>query len=144
LRTYIPKQDEIRRSWVVVDAAGQRLGRLATRVAVMLRGKHRPIYTPHLDTGDFVIVLNADKISFTGGKLDKKTYFSHSTYPGGSRIISLRQAMEKRPEWVIRRAVWGMLPHNKLGRKLIKKLKVYAGSDHPHIAQQPKRLDLPT
>jgi len=142
LKTYIPKLKEINKAWWVVDAEGQRLGRLASRVATILRGKHRPIYTPHLDTGDFVIVVNAGKVSFTGRKLDQKTYFSHSTYPGGSRIISLRQAMDNRPEWVVRKAVWGMLPHNRLGRKLVKKLKVYPGSQHPHAAQQPKKLDL--
>ena len=144
MKTYIPRRDDINRKWWVVDADGQRLGRMASHVASVLRGKHRPIYTPHLDTGDFVIVVNARKVAITGNKIDQKSYFSHSTYPGGSRFLPLRQALEKKPEWVIRKAVWGMLPHNRLGRKLIKKLKVYAGSEHPHEAQQPEMLELKT
>jgi len=143
LRTYIPKPEDIEHKWWVVDAEGQRLGRLATRIATILRGKHRPIYTPHLDTGDFVIVINADKISVTGNKLDQKTYFRHSMYPGGSTFTLLRQAMETKPEWVVHQAIWGMLPHNRLGHKLIKKLKVYSGDSHPHKAQQPAELKLP-
>ena len=142
MRTYIPKQKDIKHEWLVVDAEGQRLGRLATRVATVLRGKHRPIFTPHLDTGDFVIVINAEKIGLTGNKLNQKTYFRHSMYPGGSTFTLLRDAMENKPEWVVRQAVWGMLPHNRLGRKLIKKLKVYSGSEHPHQAQQPTKLEL--
>ncbi len=142
LRTYIPKANDIDRKWWVADAEGQRLGRLATRIATILRGKHRPIYTPHLDTGDFVIIVNADKIVVTGRKLDQKTYFSHSTYPGGSRFRSMRQVMNSKPELVVRKAVWGMLPHNRLGRKLIRKLKIYSGPDHPHEAQQPVKLEL--
>lgn len=142
MRTYIPKEDDIDRKWWVVDADGHRLGRLATRVATILRGKHRPIFTPHLDTGDFVVVVNADKISVTGRKLEQKTYFTHSGYPGGSKIISLSQAMKTKPEWVVKKAIWGMLPHNRLGRRLIKKLKVYSGPEHPHQAQQPDKLDM--
>jgi len=137
LKTYIPRKQDIQRQWWMLDADGQRLGRLATRVATLLRGKHRPIYTPHLDTGDFVVVVNAEKVGFSGRKMDQKSYFSHSSYPGGSRFVSLRQALSLKPEWVVRRAVWGMLPHNKLGRRLIRKLKVYRGPVHPHQAQRP-------
>lgn len=140
MKTYIPKAQDIKREWVLIDADGQRLGRLATKVATLLRGKHRPIFTPFLDTGDFVIVVNAEKISLSGQKIEQKTYFRHSTYPGGSRITTMKQAMEKKPEWVVRHAIWGMLPHNKLGRKLIRKLKVYRGSEHPHTAQKPSPL----
>jgi len=142
LKTFIPKGKDIHSKWWVVDADGLRLGRMATRVATLLRGKHRPIYTPHLDMGDFVIVVNARKVALTGAKLDKKSYFSHSTYPGGSHFLAMRLAMEKKPEWVVRKTIWGMLPHNRLGRKLIKKLKVYAGPDHPHTAQQPEVLNI--
>jgi len=138
LRTFIPRQKDIHRQWWLLDAEGQRLGRLATSIAILLRGKHRPIYTPHLDTGDFVVVVNAEKVVVTGRKLDQKSYFSHSTYPGGSRIVSLRQALTRKPEWVMRRAIWGMLPHNRLGRRLIRKLKVYSGPTHPHQAQRPE------
>lgn len=138
MKTYIPKSQDIERNWVLIDAKGKRLGRLATQVATLLRGKHRPYFTPHLDTGDFVVVVNAEKIELTGRKLEQKMYFSHSGFPGGSRIISASYAMKNKPGWVIRKAVWGMLPHNRLGRKLIKKLKVYSGPDHPHQAQQPE------
>lgn len=142
MKTYIPKKGEIERKWVLVDASDQRLGRLASEVARLLRGKHRPIYTPFLDTGDFVVIINADKIALTGNKIDQKTYFRHSTYPGGGKFTSMRKAMDIKPEWVVRKAVWGMLPHNTLGRRLIKKLKVYGGPDHPHQAQQPSPLNL--
>ncbi|MDP8240816.1 MAG: 50S ribosomal protein L13 [Candidatus Hatepunaea meridiana] len=142
LRTYIPKANDINRKWWVIDAEGKRLGRLATRVATLLRGKHRPIYTPHLDTGDFVIVLNAERIALTGKKTEQKTYFSHSGYPGGSTILPLHRAMEQKPEWVVKKAIWGMLPHNRLGRKLIRKLKVYRGSEHPHTAQKPEIFEI--
>jgi len=141
LRTFIPRQKDIHRQWWLLDAEGQRLGRLATSIAILLRGKHRPIYTPHLDTGDFVVVVNAEKVVVTGRKLDQKSYFSHSTYPGGSKIVSLRQALTRKPEWVVRRAIWGMLPHNRLGRRLIRKLKVYSGPTHPHQAQRPVRWE---
>jgi len=142
LRTFIPKPNDIKRKWWIVDADGQRLGRLATRIATILRGKHRPIYTPHLDTGDFVVIINADKIALTGNKLEQKNYFRPSSYPGGSKTIPMKRVMGTKPEWVVRKAIWGMLPHNRLGRKLIKKLKVYAGSEHPHSAQQPDVLNL--
>lgn len=141
-KTYVIKQDEIQRDWVLVDAADQNLGRLATRIAALLRGKHKPTFTPSLDMGDFVVVVNAEKITVTGGKLEEKEYFDYSGYPGGLRVTSLRDQLAKHPDRVIRHAVKGMLPHNRLGRALLKKLKIYAGGDHPHQAQQPKEMKL--
>jgi len=126
----------------VVDATGQTLGRLATKIATILRGKHKPIYAPHMDCGDHVIVINADKIRVTGKKLDQKVYYRHSGYPGGLKSITLREQLQKHPERVIYLAVRGMLPKNRLGRRMIKKLRVYASDSHPHQAQQPKVLDL--
>jgi len=126
----------------VVDATGQTLGRLASRVATVLRGKHKPVYSPSIDTGDHVIVINADKIHVTGRKLDQKIYYRYSGYPGGLKETTLRNMLDKRPTRVIRLAVRGMLPKNRLGRQMLKKLKIYAGSDHPHAAQQPKPLVL--
>ena len=142
MRTYVPKADEISREWLVVDASNQVLGRLASEVATLLRGKHKAEFTPHLDAGDFVVVVNAKKISVTGRKLEDKVYYRHSGYPGGIRSETLRERLEKNPERVIRSAVWGMLPKNRLGRQLLRKLKVYAGPDHPHQAQQPKHISL--
>jgi large subunit ribosomal protein L13 len=142
VRTYLAKPQDIQREWLVVDAQGQTLGRLATHIAALLRGKHKPIYTPHLDCGDFVIVVNAEKIQVTGKKADQKIYYRHSMYPGGLRQVDLRGQLERHPERVIAAAVRGMLPKNRLGRKLFKKLKVYAGPNHPHQAQQPKALEL--
>ena len=142
MRTYSARPQEIEREWLVVDAQGQTLGRLATHIAAVLRGKHKPLYTPHLDCGDFVIVVNADKIQVTGKKMDQKIYYRHSGYPGGLRQIVLRRQMERHPERVIESAVRGMLPKNRLGRKMFKKLKVYAGPTHPHQAQQPKAMQL--
>ena len=142
VKTYAVKASEIERSWFVVDAAGQTLGRLATRVATLLEGKHKPIYTPHLDTGDHVVVVNAGKIRVTGDKLRQKSYFRHSNYPGGLREESLGELMARKPELVIERAVKGMLPQNRLGRAMIKKLKVYRGAEHPHQAQQPTAMNL--
>lgn len=139
-KTYIPKPGEISHDWILVDANDQTLGRLATQIASMLLGKHKPIFTPGVDTGDFVVVINAERIRVTGNKLDDKIYYRHSNYPGGLKAISLRQQLAKHPERVIHSAVWGMVPHNKLGRRLIKKLKIYAGPDHPHEAQQPKLM----
>jgi len=135
----MPKAGEVERDWVVVDAAGQTLGRLATEVARLLRGKHKPTFTPHLDVGDFVVVINAERVRLTGRKLEQKKYYRHSRYPGSLRTETAREAMEKHPERVIRAAVWGMLPKNRLGRKLLRKLKVYAGPEHPHEAQKPKQ-----
>ncbi len=142
MRTYSAKPHEIQREWLVVDAQGQTLGRLATRIAAVLRGKHKPFYTPHLDCGDFVIVVNAEKVRVTGRKLDQKIYYRHSGYPGGLKQIDLRRQLALYPERVIEAAVRGMLPKNRLGRKLFKKLKVYAGPTHPHQAQKPKALNI--
>lgn len=141
-KTYYPKPDEINREWHLVDANDQNLGRLASEIAKILIGKHKPIYTPGVETGDFVVVVNAERIRVTGNKLDDKYYYRHSGYPGGIKKISLREQLARYPERVILKAVWGMLPHNKIGRRLLKKLKVYAGPDHPHQAQSPKPLDL--
>lgn len=142
MRTYVPKADEISREWLVVDASNQVLGRLATEVATLLRGKHKPEFTPFLDAGDFVVVVNAKKVKVTGRKLEEKVYFRHSGHPGGIKSESLRERLDKNPERVIRAAVWGMLPKNRLGRQLLRKLKVYAGPDHPHEAQQPKTISV--
>ncbi len=142
MRTFTAKQEKIEREWYVVDAQGQTLGRLAARIAPILKGKHKPTYTPHLDCGDFVIVLNADKVRVTGRKLDQKFYHRHSGYPGGLTSISLRDQLATHPERVLQAAVRGMLPKNKLGRRMMKKLKVYSGDSHPHEAQQPKPLAL--
>jgi large subunit ribosomal protein L13 len=141
VRTFTAKTAEIEREWYVVDAENQTLGRLAAKIAPILRGKHKPIYTPHLDCGDFVIVINADKVRVTGRKLDQKYYHRYSGYPGGLRSISLRDQLAKHPERVLEAAVKGMLPKNSLGRQMFKKLKVYAGESHPHQAQQPKPLE---
>jgi large subunit ribosomal protein L13 len=142
VRTFTEKKEEIAREWYVVDAEGQTLGRLASRIAPILKGKHKPTYTPHLDCGDFVIIVNAEKVRVTGRKLDQKLYYHHSGYPGGLKSISLRDQLEKYPERVLEAAVRGMLPKNKLGRRMIKKLKVYAGDSHPHEAQLPKPLEM--
>lgn len=142
MRTFTEKTAEIERDWFVIDAQDQTLGRLASKIAPILRGKHKPSFTPHLDCGDYVIVVNAEKIRVTGRKLDQKYYHRHSGYPGGLTSISLRDQLDKHPERVLQSAVRGMLPKNRLGRRVIKKLKVYAGDSHPHSAQQPKTLDL--
>jgi large subunit ribosomal protein L13 len=142
MKTYSVKAGEIERRWFVVDAQGKVLGRLATEVARVLRGKHKAIFTPHLDTGDNVIVINADKIELTGNKADQKTYFRHSGYMGGEKFIPYRQMLSKHPERVIELAVKGMLPKNALGRQMRSKLRVYAGAEHPHVAQNPEPLTL--
>jgi large subunit ribosomal protein L13 len=142
VNTYVTKPNDIKRDWYVVDAQGQTLGRLATRIAAVLKGKHKPIYSPSMDTGDYVVVINAKKIVATGRKLDEKMYYRHTGYPGGLRRINLRDQLEKHPERVISAAVRGMLPHNRLGRAMFKKLKVYAGAEHPHAAHKPKTLEL--
>ncbi|MDP9253106.1 MAG: 50S ribosomal protein L13 [Chloroflexota bacterium] len=139
-KTYAVKSADIQREWRVVDADGQTLGRLATRIAVLLRGKHRPTFSTHIDTGDPVIVLNASKIKVTGRKLQAKQYVRHSGYPGGMRTESLERLLARRPEEVIRRAVRGMLPQNRLGEQMVRKLHVYAGAEHPHAAQRPTEL----
>jgi large subunit ribosomal protein L13 len=141
IKTYTPKADDIKREWFVVDAKDQTLGRLATKIAVILMGKHKPMFAPHADTGDFVIVINAEKIRVTGKKMDEKLYHRHSGYPGGLTTTPLRKQMEEHPERVLQAAVRGMLPKNSLGRKMIKKMKIYTGSTHPHEAQQPKVLE---
>lgn len=142
MKTYTPKADEVQREWYVVDAAGRTLGRLATRIATILRGKHKPTYAPHMDMGDCIIVINAEKVVLTGRKRQQKIYYRHSGYMGGLKEIPFERMIATHPERVIRRAVRGMLPHNRLGRAMLKKLKVYAGPDHPHQAQQPKPLEL--
>ncbi|HEY5573381.1 MAG TPA: 50S ribosomal protein L13 [Anaerolineales bacterium] len=140
-KTYIPKAEEVARDWYIIDADGQNLGRLASKIATVILGKHKPNYTPGVNTGDYVIVINAELITVTGSKLDDKYYYRHSGYPGGFKQISLRDQLAKHPRRVVESAVKGMLPHNRFGRKLIKKLKVYAGQNHPHEAQQPKPLE---
>jgi large subunit ribosomal protein L13 len=143
-KTYLPAQDAIERKWYVVDAADQRLGRLATEIACVLRGKNKPIYTPSLDTGDFVIVINAEKVSVTGRKRDQKIYRRHSGRPGGMKTETFAKLQARIPERIIEQAVKGMLPKNTLGRQLFTKLKVYAGGEHPHQAQQPETLEIST
>jgi large subunit ribosomal protein L13 len=142
MKTYNAKPGEVVRDWYVVDAAGLTLGRLATQIADTLRGKRKPQYTPHVDTGDFVVVVNAEKIQVTGSKLDQKRYYRHSGYPGGLRSRTLREQLERRPTEVIRKAVKGMLPKNRLARQQLTKLKIYAGPDHPHASQKPRPLNL--
>lgn len=134
------KTEDADRKWYIVDASDQVLGRLASNIATIIRGKHKPIFTPNMDTGDFVVVINAEKVKLTGKRTFDKTYFSHSGYPGGVKTKSITEMLQKKPEFVIENAVKGMLPKNRLGRKLIKKLKVYAGENHPHAAQQPETL----
>ncbi len=142
MRTYTPKPGDIKRKWYVVDAQGKTLGRLASEIARILRGKNKPIFSPHVDTGDYVIVVNAEKIHVTGRKLTQKIYYRHSGYPGGLKAVSLRDLLQRHPERAVEFAVRGMLPKNRLGREMSKKLKVYAGPDHPHKAQRPEPLDL--
>jgi large subunit ribosomal protein L13 len=144
VKTYVATPKDRERSWLLVDAEGQTLGRLATQIADALRGKRKPTYTPHIDTGDFVIVVNAEKIAVTGDKRQAKLYHRHSGYPGGLKSRTLGEMLERRPEEVIRLAVKGMLPRNRLARKQLTKLKVYAGPEHPHAAQQPQALELKT
>lgn len=135
MKTYSPKAGDIERTWHLIDAEGKTLGRLASEVAQLLKGKHKVIYTPHLDTGDYVVVVNAAKLRMTPMRLEGKFYYRHSGYPGGFRKVSLRENMQKRPTWVVEEAVRGMLPRNRLGTAMLRKLKVYAGPDHPHQAQ---------
>jgi large subunit ribosomal protein L13 len=142
MKTWNAKPGEVERRWHLVDAEGQNLGRLATRIADTLRGKDKPQYTPHVDTGDFVVVVNAEKIAVTGKKLDDKIYYRHSGYPGGLRSRTLREELERRPTEVLRKAVKGMLPRNRLARAQLTKLKIYAGPEHPHEAQAPKPMKL--
>lgn len=142
MKTYSAKPKDINREWFVVDAAGIPLGRLATRIASILRGKHKPMFTPSMDTGDHIIVINAEKVAMTGRKAQNKMYYRHSGYMGGLKEITFEKMLATKPERIIELAVKGMLPHNSLGRAMFRKLKVYAGSEHPHAAQQPKELNL--
>lgn len=141
-KTYAMKASEINKKWFVVDAEGKVLGRLATEIATILRGKNKPDYTPYLDMGDNVVVINAEKIVLTGNKADDKEYFRHSQYPGGIKFVNIKKYMKERPEFVVENAVKGMLPKTRLGRKIIKNLKVYSGSNHPHSAQKPEAINL--
>lgn len=142
MKTYIANTKEIERKWVLVDANGQILGRLASQVATILRGKNKPIYSPHQDVGDHVVIINADKVRVTGKKAGTKTYYRHTGYPGGLRGETFDDLMQSKPERILEKAIWGMMPHNRLGRKMYKKLKVYAGEAHPHDAQKPEKLEL--
>ncbi len=144
MKTYVATPNDRERNWVLVDANGLNLGRLSTQLADLLRGKRKPTYTPHCDVGDFVVVINAEKISVTGNKREEKRYYRHSGYPGGIKSRTLAEMLERRPEEVIRLAVKGMLPRNRLARKQITKLKIYAGPEHPHAAQQPQPLEIKT
>lgn len=142
MRTYTLKPGDIQRKWYIVDAEGQNLGRLASKIAAILRGKHKPSFTPWMDNGDFVIVVNADKVAVSGNRETDKFYYTFSGYLGGMKAISLRDQLTKHPDRVLMSAIKGMLPHNRLGRQMVKKLKVYAGVEHPHMAQQPEKLEL--
>ncbi|RLE10843.1 50S ribosomal protein L13 [Candidatus Aerophobetes bacterium] len=142
MKTYIPKVEDIEKRWYLVDAEGKVLGRLASKIARILSGKNKPIYTPHLDVGDFVVVINAEKVRVTGGKEKKKIYYHHSGYPGGLKSWTYEELLKKDPSRIIRKAVQGMLPKNKLGRRMLKKLKVYPGPEHPHQAQKPQKIEL--
>ncbi len=142
MKTFVAKEHDVARKWYLVDAEDKTVGRIATQIAMRLRGKHKPIFTPHADTGDFIIVVNADKVVFTGKKWDSKFYYRHSGYMGGLKQISARRLLQKRPQDILRFAVRRMLPKNKLGRRQIKKLKIYAGPYHPHEAQQPEKWEI--
>ncbi|MFW6264494.1 MAG: 50S ribosomal protein L13 [Bacillota bacterium] len=142
MSTYMAKPKEVDRQWYIVDATDKTLGRLATKIADVLRGKHKATYTPHIDTGDFVVVINANKVKLTGKKWEQKKYYRHSGFPGGIKEMTYKELLNKKPELIIKKAVTGMIPHNKLGRQVITKLKVYAGPEHPHQAQQPKELEI--
>jgi large subunit ribosomal protein L13 len=142
MKTYVAKEQEVNKKWYLVDATDKVLGRLAAQIALRLRGKHKPIFTPHADTGDFIVVINADKVTLTGKKWDKKIYYRHSGYIGGLKQRTAKELLEKKPEDILRFAVKGMLPKNSLGRRQLKKLKIYTGSEHPHEAQQPEKLEI--
>lgn len=142
MKTFSAKPETVKRDWYVIDAEGQTLGRLATEIASRLRGKHKPEYTPHVDTGDYIVVINAEKVRVTGNKTSDKIYYSHTGYPGGIKGISFEKLIDRAPERVIEGAVKGMLPNNPLGRAMYRKLKVYAGTEHPHAAQQPQELKI--
>ena len=141
MKTLSIKKDQIKRDWYVVDASNQSLGRLASNIAQVIRGKHKPFYTPNLDMGDFVVVINAEKVTLSGNKKNQKEYWRHTGYPGGQKVVDFKTMQERYPERIISSAVKGMLPHNRLGRQLFNHLKVYSGNDHPHLSQQPKKLE---
>lgn len=142
MKTYTVKGDYTDRKWFIIDAEGQVLGRMASRIAAILRGKHKPVYSPYRDLGDFVIVINAEKIRLSGRKREQKVYYHHSGYPGGLKAVPFNRMIERKPERILEKAVKGMLPHNKLGRKMYKKLKIYKGKEHPHQAQKPEKYEL--
>lgn len=142
MKTFVPKEEDVQRDWYVVDAEGQTLGRLAVQVANVLRGKTKPTFTPHMDCGDFVVIINAEKIHVSGQKEEQKLYRHHSGYPGGFKIETLKSLRQRRPEAIVERAVKGMLPHSRLGARQFTKLKVYVGAEHPHAAQQPKKMEI--
>ena len=142
MKTYMARTEDIEKSWHLIDAEGKPVGRIATKIAMILMGKDKPVYTPHADTGDFVIIINAEKVTFTGKKWSQKTYYSHSGYPGGLKSITAQKLFEKKPEEILRKAVWGMLPKNKWQKKLIKRLKIYKSDTHPHKAQNPIPLEV--
>ncbi len=141
MSTYMAKQEEVKRNWYIIDAEGENLGRLASKIAPYLTGKNKPIYTPHVDSGDFVIVINAEKVNLTGKKWEQKKYYHHSQYPGGLKETTYEELRKQKPEFIIKKAVEGMLPKNKLGRRMITRLKVFAGSEHKHQAQQPEYIE---
>lgn len=142
MNSYMQKKETVTRNWYVIDAEGKPLGRVASKAAVLLRGKHKPTYTPHIDCGDYVIIVNASKVLLTGNKLEDKKYYNHSQYPGGLRVRTAKEMVERYPEEMVEKAVKGMLPHNRLGRAMYKKLFVYAGENHPHMAQKPEEMDI--
>ncbi|HEX3044536.1 MAG TPA: 50S ribosomal protein L13 [Bacillota bacterium] len=142
MKTYLAKPEEVERKWYVIDANGKTLGRLATVVASMLRGKHKPTFTPNVDCGDHVIIINAEKVVLTGKKAEQKIHYTHSMYPGGLKSAQYGQLLKTKPEYAVAKTIWGMLPHNRLGRQMIKKLKVYRGNEHPHSAQLPEKLEI--
>lgn len=142
MKTYLAKPEEIQQKWYLIDAEGKTLGRLATRVAIILRGKHRPEFTPNVDCGDHVIIINAEKIVLTGKKAENKIHYTHSQYPGGLKAVPYGHLLATKPVYAVTKTIWGMLPHNRLGRQIIKKLKVYQGNEHPHQAQVPEKLEI--
>lgn len=142
MNSYMQKKETVTRNWYVIDAEGKPLGRVASKAAVLLRGKHKPTYTPHIDCGDYVIIVNASKVLLTGNKLEDKKYYNHSQYPGGLRVRTAKEMVERYPEEMVEKAVKGMLPHNRLGRAMYKKLFVYRGEKHPHMAQKPEEMDI--
>lgn len=142
LKTFSAKKEEVKRKWYVIDAEDQVVGRLATKAATILRGKHKPIFTPHVDTGDHIVIINCEKVRLTGRKWSQKAYHHHTTYPGGLKTIIADKLRDEHPDRIIKSAIWGMIPHNRLGRQIMSKLRIYAGSDHPHSAQKPEALEI--